>query len=76
MVGSLVAKLFGRVMESKVRELMDKLDVNIATPLITLSKYYKRKLSQGKGLYCCFIGSRKVFEMLPCEQLMRGMEEL
>ena len=44
--------------------------------LVTLRVLMEESCLRGKGLYCCFVDFKKVFDMVPPEHLWRRMEEL
>ena len=88
MVGSLMAKLFGCIMESKISVWAEKNGKraygqagfrkhhSTIDHLVTLRVLMEESRLRGKGLYCCFVDFKKAFDMVPREHLWRRMEEL
>ena len=88
MVNSIMAKLFGSVMEMKLSswaELNDKWACGQAgfcqahstiDHLVTLRVLMEESRLMGKGLYCCFVDFKKAFDMVPRDTLWKRMEEL
>ena len=88
MVGSMMAKLFGCVMEMKLSawaEINNKRARgqtgfrqahSTIDHLVTLRVLMEESRLVGKGLYCCFVDFKKAFDMVPRDILWKRMEEL
>ena len=89
MVGSLMAKLFGCVIESKLSVWAEnngkraygqarfRKGHNTIDHLVTLRVLVEESCLKGKGLYCCLdVDFKKAFNMVPRDKLWRRMEEL
>ena len=88
MIGSIMTKLFGSVMEEKISawaEANEKRALEQAgfckvhstiDHLITLRVLMEESRLKGKSLYCCFVDFKNAFDMVPRENLWKRMEEL
>ena len=81
MVGSLIAKLFGCIMESKISVWAEKNGKraygqagfrkhhSTIDHFVTLRELMEGSRLRGKGLYYCFVDFKKAFDMVPHEHL-------
>lgn len=88
MVGSLMAKLFGSIMEMKISEWAEKNGKralgqagfrkghSTIDHLVTLRVLMEMSRLKGKKLYCCFVDFKKAFDMVPRGNLWTRMESL
>ena len=88
MVGSIMAKLFGCIMEMKISEWAElnnkrahgqagfRKHHNTIDHLVTLRVLMEESRLKGKKLYCCFVDFKKAFDMVPRNNLWKRMEEL
>ena len=88
MVGSIMAKLFGCIMEMKLSSWAEDNDKrahgqagfwkahSTVDHLVTLRVLMEESRLAGKGLYCCFVDFKKAFDMVPRTNLWKRMEEL
>ena len=88
MVGSIMAKLFGCVMEMKLSTWAEsnnkrahgqagfRKSHSTIDHLVTLRVLMEESRLAGKGLYCCFVDFKKAFDTVPRDNLWKRMEEL
>ena len=91
MVGSLMTKLFGGIMESKISIWAEEngkraygqagfrkhhSTIDHLDHIVTLRVLMEESRLRGKGLYCCFVDFKKAFDTVPREHLWREWKNL